>query len=57
MPRIAAPRSREPRRDALEHLAVDGRVAHDASLADLVAAGLELRFDQDESPVAGPGAF
>ena len=47
----------EPGADALEHVAVDGRIAHDAALADPFAAGLELRLDEHEAAVAGRAAI
>ena len=41
--------------DALADRAVNRRVAHDAALADLLAAGLELRLDQRDQlgPLGG----
>ena len=47
----------EPRHDADEHAQVDGRVAHDAALADLLAAGFELRLDEHEPTIVDAGAF
>ncbi len=47
----------EPSADAREHFNVHGLVAHDAPLADMVTAGLELRFDEHEPSVAGAQAF
>ncbi len=47
----------EPRVDAGEHLQMDGRVAHDAALADLLAAGFELRLDEHEPTIVDAGAF
>ena len=42
----------QPAGHPLEHVAVDGRVADHAALADALAPGLELRLDQHEAAVA-----
>src|SRR5580698_269579 len=42
-----------PGLDALAHRAVNFRIAHDASAADVGGAGLELRLDERD----GPGAW
>ena len=47
----------EPRGDVGEHLQMDGGVAHDAALADLLATGFELRLDEHEAAVVGAGGF
>ena len=47
----------EPRRHAGEHLQVNGRITHDAALADLLAAGFELRLDQHKPTIVDAGAF
>ena len=36
---------------------MDGRVAHDAALADLLAAGFELGLDEHEPTIVDAGAF
>ena len=39
------------------HTQMDGGIAHDATLADLFAAGFELRLDQDETAIPGAREF
>ena len=47
----------QPLPDAAQDGLVHTTIANHAALADVLAAGLELRLDQHEAPVAGPGAF
>ena len=47
----------QPGGHPLEHVPVDGRIAHHAALADALAPGLELRLDQHEAAEALAQAF
>ena len=57
MPSTSGAALQQPRADRLEHVAMDGRVAHHAALADALTAGLELRLDEHEAAVAAAQRF
>ena len=53
IPTTGKPRRRQSRRDALEHLAVDLRVANDPTLAHRATPGLELGLHEQDEPRIG----